>query len=1108
MPETADPSVESIRSRGYCTEEQVQEALEIQQKMRDMGINPKPLAEILLDKGHLSKDQYREVSAKPLHEKGSLEKDSIPGYELLKKIGQGGMGAVFQARQLSMDRIVALKVLPPKLAKDAQFRERFMREARAVAKLNHENIIQGIDVGTANGLYFFVMEFVDGQPISKRLVDGQPLPEKEAIAICGQIARALEHAWRHKLVHRDVKPENIMTTGEGVAKLCDLGLAKQDTGDVGLTQAGLSVGTPNYISPEQARGEEDVDTRSDVYSLGASLYHLLTGKVPYEGTVPSVVMTKHITEELVPPSKHRQDLSAEANAIVVKAMQKMREDRYQDPALMAADLEAVAAGKPLVHARVAPSAKKQVAAGSPVAPAPAGEAARKPHHPAHAAPPKTSTVIAPIAIATVVALAIIGGVVMATKGKKPPENTGVPTNTSAGNSPAKVENPGGTGTGTGPAIDLAAEREKKIEQEYKALAGFIEANQADPARHADIESRLEEFVSAHRKTEWENKAIADRKKFRDGLDGTAQSLLAKIRAETDPLRKDGRTWEAYTAARSKWIKHLDATPTAKKFEELLLEIDAEMQSAWTKERDAAKALQAQRDFAKAQTLLDGVKKYASPQLQALAEALRAEIKKAGEEYTAQLAEIGRRRYDAEFWPALEKLLIDRKYKEGLTHCDKFLKDAEMAAVKDRIMAMIDDVMSLNLLMSEAAKGADAAIRSKDIVPIKKFDVRITSRDGDRVSYAFLNGGSSEIQIPRAAVEDVAVLCQLAFNTLTAEQKAAERGPFFFRIGLLFFFTSDDKDRKRAGDELEKASKDVARARWYLDRLGERGLGDAELGAKKLFEEAFELFDKKKYAEARQKFQKLLSDMAATAWVKARRPVIQQKITECDGKLGGGDATGIQSVLKGTVIKVYPRGAVEVKYDFSRDDQLQDWTVKGGNWNWDKDTQSLKGQAAEDVSSGINWNVPLVGDMSIEMDLIPLAERGIGITVHNDSAGHSYMALFGGFAPATAQALGSPDLKSVALTKINLNGRQNFSVFESAADPKAQRNTPLRVRVSRAQRALSLYVAGKKILSGEDDAWTRGQISLFLQGSEARFDEITIYGTPDDDWLKAKLSGGK
>ncbi|MCC6741555.1 MAG: protein kinase [Planctomycetia bacterium] len=1112
MPETAEQVVDTLRSRGYCTEEQVQEGLEIQRKMRDMGVNPKPLVEILLDKGYLTKDQYRDVTQKAVNEKGALEKDSIPGYELLKKIGQGGMGAVFQARQLSMDRIVALKVLPPKLAKDAQFRERFLREARAVAKLNHENIIQGIDVGTANGLNYFVMEFVDGQPVSKRMTPDKPLPEKEVLSICGQIARALEHAWRHKLVHRDVKPENIMVTGEGVAKLCDLGLAKQETGDVGLTQAGLSVGTPNYISPEQARGEADVDIRSDVYSLGASLYHMLTGKVPFEGTVPSVVMTKHITEELVPPQKHKADLSAEANAIVLRAMQKRREDRYPDPSQMAADLEAAATGKPLVFAKVAappaPARKAVPAAGIPAA----SDLVRRPlhtpaHPPAHAGP-KTAALVAPIAIATVVALAIVGGVVMMNRGKKAPENPG--TTASGGNTPAgggKTENP--TGTGTTPAVDVEAERQKKLEQEFKALVGFIDLHKADPGKYSEIESRLEEFMAANRKTAWENLAIAERKKLRDGLDASALALLEKIRSEIEPIRKAGKAWEAYQAAQGRWMKHLSATPTAQKYEALLTEIDAEMQAAWNRDREAAKAFRDGREFEKALAALNDVRTYASPQIVSQADTLKAEIRKAAEEYAAKLVESGKQRYEKEFWPALEKLLFERKHKEALAHCGKYFSDPEMVAVRDRISAMIDDVTSLNLVMGDAARGADAAAKSKEPVNIKNFEVRITGRDGDRVTYAFLNGGSSEINIPKAAEEDLAILCQLAYNALPADRKAAEKGPYFFRIGLLFFFTEDEKDRKRAGEELEKAAREgVDRARWYLDRLAEKGLTEGELAAKRLYDDAFGSLEARKYGEARQRFQRLLGEMAGTAWVKDHRATIEAKIRECDQKLGGGDASAIQTVLKGTVIKVHPRGQIEVRYDFSKEEQLQDWTTGGGTWSWDKATESLRGVAPEDATRGLNWTVPLVGDLTIDLKMTPAGERGAGISVHNDAAGHSYFAIFGGFAAATAQALGNPDLKSLALAKVNIGGRQPFSVFQSAADPKMVRGQESTVRVTRAGKSLSLYWGGKRVLTGEDDAFTRGQVSLFLQGCEARFDDITIYGTPDEEWVKARLSGGK
>ncbi|MBI2921211.1 MAG: serine/threonine protein kinase [Planctomycetes bacterium] len=1113
MARSPEDVTQLVVKSGFCSPEQVQEGLDILQKMRDMGINPKSLPEILLEKGYLAIDQFQQIAGPQRADKSSLDKDSIPGFELLNKIGQGGMGAVFRAKQVSMDRVVALKVLPPRLAKDAAYKERFLREARAVAKLNHENIIQGIDVGVASGLYYFVMEFVDGKPVSKTLGEAGTLPEKKALAICGQIARALEHANKHKLVHRDVKPENIMVTADGVAKLCDLGLAKQESGDAGLTQAGLSVGTPNYISPEQARGEGDVDIRSDLYSLGASLYHMLTGKVPFEGGVPSVVMTKHITEALVPPAKLRPEVTPEANAIVLKAMEKKREDRYQEPGAMAADLEAAAAGKPLVHAKVAGRKAAAPAAAPAALPTSASNPEGRKLHGASVAhygtaPAKSPSWMIPVAVSMVAAAAILAGVFAMTQRGKKKDTAPVVARGGKTEPVDRPDFPGLENPVEPPPVNVSAEEEKKIESEFKALLGYIELHEKDPAKHPDIEERLEDFIAAHRKTDWENRAIAAQRKYREGMDATAGALLEKLKGEIAELRKAGKHWEALAAAQAKWPPHYDATPTAKKHEELLKEIEGDMQAAWIADRDAAKALLDKREYTKATSALEKVPSYASPAIQTQAQALRDEIRKAAEAYAAGLAETGRRRYDAEFYPALEKILFERRYKDALTHCGKFHTDPEMAAVRDRVAAMIEDVSSLNLILTDAGKGAEIAAKLKDPLRIKNFDVRITGRDGDRVSYAFLNGGSSELLLTRADEADLATLCRVAYDALPADQKAADRGPYAFRIGLLFFFTPDEKDRKRAAEELEKANRDgVARARHYLDRIAETSMGETEVTAKRLFEEAQEAFNAKRYGEAKQKFQRLLSELGTTAWVKERRDAIQQRIAECDAKLGGADTAGIQKVLKGQVVRTYSKGQVEVKYDFSNADQLQDWTSLEGTWTWDKETQSLRGQAAAAQTRGFAWNVPLTGDLSIEMDVTPLADKNIGIRVHSDLEGRYYMALFGGdFGDEIMQNLGNPDLKNAALVKVQLGARAPFNVLASTAEAKPVRGQPIRARLSRAGRTVVLYVGGKKVLDGQDDAFTSGQISLFLMGSEARFDDITIFGTPDEKWLKEKLGG--
>jgi serine/threonine protein kinase len=331
-----------------CTFEQVKECLDIQSKLRGLGIEPKKLGEILIEKGYLTPDQAVQLAKSQMATMSSNSgKLSIPGYELISRIGQGAMGTVYKAKQVSMDRVVAIKVLSSRYSKDRTFVERFLREARAVAKLNHENIIGGIDVGEANGHHYFVMEYVDGAPVTSLMKRDGRIDEQRCLRIGVQVARALSHAHKHGIVHRDIKPENIMLTAAGGAKLCDLGLAKQTKGDADVTMDGTSVGTPNYISPEQARGEEKIDIRSDIYSLGASLYHMAVGGPPFSGANPMVVMTKHVTEFPEPPKRRCPALSEGFSSLVMKMLQKRREDRPQDPETLIQDLDKLLNGEPL-----------------------------------------------------------------------------------------------------------------------------------------------------------------------------------------------------------------------------------------------------------------------------------------------------------------------------------------------------------------------------------------------------------------------------------------------------------------------------------------------------------------------------------------------------------------------------------------------------------------------------------------------------------------------------------------------------------------------------------------------------------------------------------------
>lgn len=270
-------------------------------------------------------------------------------FEILDRIGQGGMGTVFKARQRSMDRLVAVKVLRPALASDAAYVERFWREARAAARLSHPNIVLAITAGEDHGYYYFVMEYVEGHTVGLLLKAG-PLAEQNALRITLQIARALDYAWsKERIVHRDIKPGNILITPDGTAKLADLGLAHEVTlEDEDAFGADRKIlGTPHYIAPEQIQRRPDLDVRCDLYALGATLFHMVTGRAPFEGRNTKALLNKHLREPAPDPRELRPELSDGLARILQKLLAKDRDDRYPDAKNLAADIEAVLRGESL-----------------------------------------------------------------------------------------------------------------------------------------------------------------------------------------------------------------------------------------------------------------------------------------------------------------------------------------------------------------------------------------------------------------------------------------------------------------------------------------------------------------------------------------------------------------------------------------------------------------------------------------------------------------------------------------------------------------------------------------------------------------------------------------
>jgi serine/threonine protein kinase len=354
----------SILTRGLATPAEIEACKVHRSKLAIKSKDSSPsLLEIMVDAKVLTRSQMVRL----IQEKGEgPRKLEIPGYQILDRLGKGSMGAVYKAKQLSVDRIVAVKVLLDSLAQNREFIKRFEREAKIAAKLSHNNVVNAIDAGEVAGRFYFVMEYVEGLTIKDYLDKNKIFEEREAIRIVLAVAEALKHANHRGLIHRDVKPENVILTKDGGVKLADLGLARlTDDEKWGLAEAGMAIGTPYYISPEQVRGQTDIDIRADLYSLGATFYHMVTGKVPYGGENPSEVMRKHVDArvQVVPPDHLNTRLSSGLGMVIETLLEKNREHRYATPDDLILDLKCLLQGESPMIASQKPDSLEALSQG-------------------------------------------------------------------------------------------------------------------------------------------------------------------------------------------------------------------------------------------------------------------------------------------------------------------------------------------------------------------------------------------------------------------------------------------------------------------------------------------------------------------------------------------------------------------------------------------------------------------------------------------------------------------------------------------------------------------------------------------------------------------------
>ena len=312
--------------RKLITASQLDQCKEILKKSKKIGFEA-TLEDVIVNQEFMLAEQFEEL--RHLQQLGTGDGTQFGPYKLGKMIGEGGMGKVYEAVHEFMGRTVAIKVINQEYTADKTKALRFFQEIRALIKLDHPNIVTVYDAGRVHRNYYYAMELLPGPSLNDRAGGKKLLSEKEALSIIRQVARALGHAHANRVVHRDVKPENIIFDRHGVPKLTDFGIAMHhDEHHLTLTKEGVTVGSLHYTSPEQVNGSRDIDCRADIYSLGATLYFALTGRTVYSGDSPQELLTKHLGGAMVSPRVYNRSVSRRTVKLIKKMMAVKREKRF------------------------------------------------------------------------------------------------------------------------------------------------------------------------------------------------------------------------------------------------------------------------------------------------------------------------------------------------------------------------------------------------------------------------------------------------------------------------------------------------------------------------------------------------------------------------------------------------------------------------------------------------------------------------------------------------------------------------------------------------------------------------------------------------------------
>ena len=1065
----------------YVSREDLARALQIQKELQAGGMDPPFIGEILVREGFISAEQRDQA----LESSGDIPADFLPGYEILGRIGRGARGIVYKARQKSMDRLVALKILPRTVAEDRKYSEKFTREAKSVARLNHPNIISGIDVGEHEGCHFFVMEFVDGTSMAALLRNG-PQSEERVLPLVKQIAQALEHAHSHGIVHRDIKPDNVLITRDGVAKLCDYGLAGQVVTSAPGQRLKRVEGTPHYISPEQAKGLPDIDIRSDLYSLGATVYHLLAGEPPFQGAEPAEIMRKHLSQEL--PSLREKGITVRPSLqrLVERLLEKDREKRFQNPREL---LDAIG------------GLGKGPRRGGGDAAAVFGWRERK----------RRQLVGAGIGGAAFAVL--LGAALFALQGTEPSGKT--PANPEVANLPRPTGpiRPPSTGP-TSPVVKppptaIPITREEKEAQGAWELLMEMEV---EAARSLDGKQKLIEalrgFVQKYGRTE-------------PGRDASLRLTTEELAFETLLDREFARLDKAVTK-KMEAGDFIGAASLASEFQEkydnpsFALSAASLVQQVETKNEKAFKELEK-----KADALLEKLKFQAAAALfselvdrstERVAERCREKVAT----IDALLAKRERRALLTDFRGKIDAFVQENRFDDALEDCRKMLQ----GEVDSEVVAEVESQRDILGRLKKTHGNLKASLEGK-----RGESIRITLTDGEEWEGRITDIQPETLRItlkPKGQTDSITLeLSRLSAEMLEELSRGEPPDPEDPLNGAIFFLAKGNyPPAHRLFQAAQRAG--VRVPDWVPARLEALGKTYLEAETVRLLASAREKMDLKAWKGARDLLQRIVREFSGTETYKENEGAIKKDLRSCWVEIIALD--GPKAIVKAEVDRL-KNGVYRFYYDFEEEEQLEDWVP---------DTQLFpaasrkhRGKVME-VLGKVNHRVQFVGDIQVEFSAESRALRNPNINlILHDGAKRGY--LFGlGFKPGGGwlslqinRGDGAPNRRLLLPGNVILRwlrppdvGAEPEEILEALRrlgiwgemKPVVGVKRKYKVKVAHTGNVLKFGGGGRTLIQMQEanDDDTGGRVAFIPYGSTLLVHRIEITGRPDPDWLKREV----